>query len=328
MASRTGDGVPQGEPLDQRLRREKTLPLAEALRIGREMAEGLAAAPAHRAIHRDIKPGNLWIEAPKGRVKILDFGLARAVAENAHLTQSGAIMGTPAFMAPEQARGEDVDGRCDLFSVGVVLYRLVTGVQPFKGKDTMSTLMALALESPPSPTELSAQVPAELSDLIMRLIEKDRERRIGTADEVATILRTFERRFAPAEAPATPAGTRVRAKAPTGTRRLATGRAVSPPMPPRAKRRVPLAIGLAALVAATALAVSLGFVFMRPAPPVETRAALEKTTIDKVTPPMVPKVVAVVDKAAETRRRPFVIETRWLQDGRGVQARSRGDMAT
>jgi serine/threonine protein kinase len=291
----------KGESLDQRLHREKTVPLAEALRIGREMAEGLAAAHAHGMIHRDIKPGNLWIEAPRGRVKILDFGLARAVAENAHLTQSGVIVGTPAFMAPEQARGEDVDGRCDLFSVGVVLYRLVTGVQPFKGKDTMSTLMSLALESPPPPAQLSAQVPAELSDLIMRLIEKDRERRIGTADEVATILRTLERRFAPAEAPATPAGTQVRPKATTGIRPPGDRTSVSP-MPPRAKRRIPMAIGLAVLVTAAALPFVLGFVFMRPAPPIETRAVVEKTTTDNVAPPLVPKVVAVVDKA-----KPFVL---------------------
>ena len=153
-------------------------------------------------------------------------------------------MGTPAFMAPEQARGEEVDGRCDLFSVGVVLYRLVTGVQPFKGKDTMSTLMALAMESPPPPAEVSDGVPAELSDLIMRLIEKDRERRIGTADEVATILRELERRFAPAEAPATPAGTRVRANASTGIRPPGDKTSLLPKSLP-AKRRVSLVLGLA-----------------------------------------------------------------------------------
>jgi serine/threonine protein kinase len=111
----------EGAPLDKYLKNKGALPLALALRIAREMAEGLAAAHQQGLIHRDIKPGNVWLEAPKGRVKILDFGLARAAADDTHLTQSGAIVGTPAFMAPEQARGEKVDGRCDLFSLGVVL---------------------------------------------------------------------------------------------------------------------------------------------------------------------------------------------------------------
>src|ERR1035438_6307906 len=121
------------------------MPLAEILRIGREIAEGLNAAHTTGLIHRDIKPGNIWLEAPKNRVKILDFGLARAATQEAGLTQQGAIIGTPAYMAPEQGRGADVDARCDLFSLGVVLYRLCTGNQPFHGKDTVSTLMAVAM---------------------------------------------------------------------------------------------------------------------------------------------------------------------------------------
>src|SRR6202050_916711 len=145
--------------LDDRLKREGRLPIPEALRIGREVAEGLAAAHAMGLIHRDIKPGNIWLEAPRDRVKILDFGLARAASQDAGLTQQGAIVGTPAFMAPEQARGETVDARCDLFSLGVVLYRLSTGQQPFKGKDTISTLMEVALHQPPPPREMSSEVP-------------------------------------------------------------------------------------------------------------------------------------------------------------------------
>src|SRR5262249_49188334 len=127
----------KGEPLDERLNREKKLPLVEVLRIGREVSEGLAAAHEHGLIHRDIKPANIWLEAPRGRVKILDFGLARAPTQEAGLTQQGAIMGTPAYMAPEQARGEAVDARTDLFSLGVVLYRLCSGQQPFSGHDSI-----------------------------------------------------------------------------------------------------------------------------------------------------------------------------------------------
>ena len=123
----------KGEPLDERLKREGALPVAEVVRIGREAAERLAAAHAVGLVHRDIKLANLWLEAPKGRVKILDFGLARATAQDAGLTQQGTIIGTPAYMAPEQARGDNVDARSDLFSLGVVLYRLCCGKQPFQG---------------------------------------------------------------------------------------------------------------------------------------------------------------------------------------------------
>src|SRR5207244_1514663 len=130
----------RGETLDDRLAREGRLSPAEALRIGREVAEGLAAAHECGLIHRDIKPANVWLEdrSPKrpagepvsgppaatSRVKILDFGLARPEADDAHLTQTGTISGTPAYMAPEQAAGTEIDQRCDLFSLGSVLYQM------------------------------------------------------------------------------------------------------------------------------------------------------------------------------------------------------------
>ncbi len=178
----------KGEPLDARLEKCTTMPIADVVRLGREMAEGLAAAHENGLIHRDIKPGNLWLEAPKNRIKILDFGLARAATENAHLTQSGMIIGTPGYMAPEQARGEKVDARCDLFSLGVVLYRMSAGRPPFSGKDTVSTLMAIAMENPTPPQMINFEVPAELSDLIMALLEKDPAKRIGSAQEVVDVL--------------------------------------------------------------------------------------------------------------------------------------------
>jgi serine/threonine protein kinase len=181
----------EGELLDDRLKRERKLPVAEVLRIGRETAEGLAAAHARGLIHRDIKPGNIFLEGPRGRVKILDFGLARAAVDDAHITQSGVILGTPAFMAPEQARGEPVDARCDLFSLGCVLYRMCTGAAPFNASDAISTLVAVTVDEPRPPGQLAA-VPPELSEFIMRLLAKKREDRPASAAGVAETLGRME----------------------------------------------------------------------------------------------------------------------------------------
>jgi serine/threonine protein kinase len=178
----------KGEPLDARLERDKALPISEILRIGREAAEGLAAAHEQGLVHRDIKPANLWLEAPRGRVKILDFGLARASTDNVQLTQQGAIIGTPAYMAPEQGSGQALDGRCDLFSLGCVLYRLATGQLPFKGADTVSTLLAVATANPPPPAKLRPELPAALSSLVMQLLAKNPEERPQSAKAVAEAL--------------------------------------------------------------------------------------------------------------------------------------------
>jgi serine/threonine protein kinase/uncharacterized membrane protein/phage FluMu protein Com len=178
----------EGEPLDARIEREGKLPVAEVLRIGREMAEGLAAAHARGLIHRDIKPANVWLEGKKGRVKILDFGLARAASGEGQLTQSGAIVGTPAYMSPEQGQGKPVDQRSDLFSLGCVLYRLATGEAPFRGTDVISTLMAVSTHHPRPPLELDGGLPVELSDLIMSLLAKEPGDRPASAQAVADVL--------------------------------------------------------------------------------------------------------------------------------------------
>jgi serine/threonine protein kinase len=192
----------EGEPLDARLKRVPRPPLEEVLRIARETAEGLAAAHEKGLIHRDIKPANIWLEGSRRRVKILDFGLARGGSgqDQAQLTQTGAIMGTPAFMAPEQARGETVDARCDLFSLGCVLYRMCSGELPFKGNDPISTLMAVATVTPPALSTLNADVPPALSKLVSRLLAKNREDRPASAHKVAEELAALERSLA-AEAP-------------------------------------------------------------------------------------------------------------------------------
>ncbi len=126
-------------------------------------------------------------------MKILDFGLARAVGEEAQLTQQGAIVGTPAYMAPEQAQGKSVDQRCDLFSLGCVLYRMATGETPFTGADMISTLMAVATHNPPAPHELNGALPKALSELIMRLLAKEAGDRSASAQEVAESLDRLSR---------------------------------------------------------------------------------------------------------------------------------------
>ncbi len=172
----------EGETLHSRLEREKRLPVEEILRIGREIAEGLAAIHEQKLIHRDIKPGNLWLEVPQGRVKILDFGLARGL-EDTHLTETHQRPGTGAYMAPEQLDGEELDGRCDLFSLGCVLYEASAGKRAFENRDR-SVL-------PRSPHEVNSEVPPPLSDLIMKLLARDRTARYPSAHELLEELESL-----------------------------------------------------------------------------------------------------------------------------------------
>jgi serine/threonine protein kinase len=174
----------KGESLEQRLAREGRLPADEVMRIGREVAEALDAAHAHGLIHRDVKPANIWLEGPAARVKLLDFGLARSLETDTPLTQQGSLVGSPAFMAPEQAAGEPTDARCDLFSLGCVLYRASTGRLPFEGINLLTTLLAVMHKQPPAPFEVFSALPAPLSALIMQLLAKKPQDRPATAAAV------------------------------------------------------------------------------------------------------------------------------------------------
>ena len=178
----------KGEPLDATLRQGIQLPIEEIVRIGREVAEGLSAAHEAGLIHRDIKPGNIWLETQRSgppRARILDFGLARALTDEVHLTQSGAILGTPAYMSPEQADGDkNVDPRTDLFSLGCMLYALCTGQVPFQANTTMGILKALATKDPTPPHLMTAATPKPLSDLIVHLLAKQPDDRPQTARDV------------------------------------------------------------------------------------------------------------------------------------------------
>jgi tetratricopeptide (TPR) repeat protein/predicted Ser/Thr protein kinase len=173
----------EGESLNETVRRGP-LGVDHLRKVAIQAGEALQAAHAKGIIHRDIKPANLFVTAD-GQLKILDFGLAKVMPAAAlhglthaeSLTVEGVIAGTTAYMSPEQARGGELDARTDLFSLGVVLYELATGRQPFLGQNTVVTLDALLNTRPPAPSTLNPGLPAALDAVIMRLIEKERERR-------------------------------------------------------------------------------------------------------------------------------------------------------
>src|SRR5262249_39474879 len=159
----------------------------EVLRIGRQVAAGLAAAHAQGLVHRDVKPANILLENGVERVTITDFGLARTV-DDASLTQSGLIAGTPAYISPEQANGEHVDPRSDLFSRGSVLYALCAGHAPFRASTTMGVLMRVCEDTPRPVREVNPDVPDWLAAIIAKLHAKAPAERYQSAAEVADLL--------------------------------------------------------------------------------------------------------------------------------------------
>lgn len=184
-----------GEDLKARLDRVGKLPIAEAIPIARQVCRGLAAAHAQGIVHRDLKPSNLFLEAgADGRVavKILDFGVAKLAGEP-ELTRTGAVVGTPAYMAPEQARGSaEVDERADLYAVGAVLYRMVTGRAPYTGDDAAALLSRLLHEAPRRPRAIDRDIPAGLEAIIQRAMARDPEHRPSDALELERELAAFD----------------------------------------------------------------------------------------------------------------------------------------
>jgi len=176
-----------GLTLQQKLDRGGPLPVREVLRIGMQIAEGLAAAHKQGLIHRDIKPSNILLENGVQRVKISDFGLARAV-DDASLTKSGLIAGTPQYMSPEQAEAQHVDQRSDLFSLGSVLYALVTGRPPFRADTTLGVLRRVCEEMPRPVREINSAIPEWLAAIVARLHAKKPSERFQSAREVADLL--------------------------------------------------------------------------------------------------------------------------------------------
>lgn len=176
-----------GLTLQQKLDQTGPLDVREVLRIGHQIASGLEAAHAKGLIHRDIKPGNILLENRSGHVKITDFGLARSV-DDASMTQSGAISGTPLYMSPEQAQGNDIDQRSDLFSMGSVLYVMCSGRPPFRAATTMAVLRRVVEEQPRPIQGIIPEVPDWLIAIITRLHAKNPEDRFASAQKVGELL--------------------------------------------------------------------------------------------------------------------------------------------
>jgi tetratricopeptide (TPR) repeat protein len=181
-----------GQGLDRRIDHDGALPPDEAAAIARQLAEGLAAAHARGVIHRDLKPANVLIDRD-GRAYITDFGVARSLASGG-LTQSGAIVGTPDYLSPEQARGESVDARSDLYALGLILYEMLTGAMPFAGGTVPEILAQRMLRTPPPVTQLKPQTPAWLARLVDRLLRPQPAHRLQSAAEV---IRAIDRREVP-----------------------------------------------------------------------------------------------------------------------------------
>jgi alpha-galactosidase len=179
-----------GQSLQQKIDASGALQLTPILRIGLQIASGLAAAHAQGLVHRDIKPANILLENGIERVKITDFGLARSI-DDVRITQAGAVYGTPQYMSPEQAQGERVDQRSDLFSLGSLMYAMSTGRPPFRGDTGLAVLKRVCDDTPRQIREVNPDIPEALADIVNRLLAKNPDARFQTAGEVAELLSRY-----------------------------------------------------------------------------------------------------------------------------------------
>jgi eukaryotic-like serine/threonine-protein kinase len=183
----------EGQSLRDILRAQRTLPAVQAAAIGAEIADALAFAHAHGVVHRDVKPGNVLI-TPSGQVKVTDFGISANPTDAAQgLTQTGSVMGTATYFSPEQAQGFPVDGRTDVYALGVVLYEMVCGFPPFQADSPVAVAMKHVREQPMPPSQFVPDLPPDLDTVIMTALAKDVTARYQSADALRDDLVRFER---------------------------------------------------------------------------------------------------------------------------------------
>jgi eukaryotic-like serine/threonine-protein kinase len=200
-----------GQPLD-RVIPAGGFPVEQILAIGRALGDALAAAHEKGIVHRDLKPANVMV-SDDGRVRVLDFGLAKdlrgsspeaATLTSSNQTQAGVVMGTPAYMSPEQTTGRPLDHRTDIFSLGVMLHEMATGRRPFEGASSAELISAILRDTPPSITDLRPDLPDALARIVRRCLEKDPRDRVQTARDVSNELRELARPTTPKAAQLTP----------------------------------------------------------------------------------------------------------------------------
>jgi len=205
-----------GQDLRGLVRQMGRLTAGKAVSIARQVCEGLEEAHRLGVVHRDLKPSNIMIDK-EGNAKIMDFGIARSLSGKG-ITGAGVIIGTPEYMSPEQVEGKDVDQRSDIYSLGVILYEMVTGRRPFEGETPLSVAHKQKYEAPEDPRKLNAQVPEELNRVILRCLEKDKEKRYQSAEELLSELTRIEEEIPTAERV-------LHKRKPTKSRKIAVGEA-------------------------------------------------------------------------------------------------------
>ncbi len=281
-----------GRPLTHYLAAPDDLSLSVRVDIIRQAAEALGHAHERGVVHRDMKPGNILV-SKDGRVKVTDFGIGKFLgSEPSDLTRTGQMIGSPAYMSPEQVRGDKIDGRSDLFSLGVVLYELLTGKRPFPGESITTLVYQILHTEPKNPRDIKASLPVSTQEVMLRLLAKQPEKRPATAHEFIRELRRIEKfqresemtRRAVAAAPPPPP-----APPPAGPAASAAATTPGPAAPPPRHSRVGLA-GVVLAIAAVAVAAVLLLRERKsaaPAPPVSVVAA----------PTAAPTAVAAVAEA-------------------------------
>ncbi|TAJ96314.1 MAG: PEGA domain-containing protein [Candidatus Manganitrophaceae bacterium] len=229
----------EGTSLGQLLKKGTPLSIDQVTRIGIDICRALDFAHSKGVIHRDIKPGNILLTSELGTIKVTDFGIARL--DEGGQTQTDHLLGTPQYMSPEQCKGEKVDGRSDLFSVGALLYELLTRQKPFPGENVAAIMHQVLSKTPAPPATLSPDIPKPLSDLVMKALEKEPGQRFQSGAEMADALSSVSSHREPAR--------------PVGEERptlaLSGSQDEIPPTPAAQRRRwawIPVAVAAAAIL--------------------------------------------------------------------------------